>query len=344
MRCRRKLSNLKSILEINNLIKNQNKSQNFENLSAPNFLFLRLKFKPMKKFMLLFVLLIGQTIFSQIIFNFSKDRYYNAKVYLEDGSLKEGYLKDFNDENLVSFYPRKVAEAFASMEEKGGLSNDFYYFRSDENSEEEKISLQEISHIELSKQNPDSEDYQFTLDKVKLATIDKDLNMALNTNYVLLPVYYSSGKLKIYTITTNMGTGSFPSFYMKSLDNERAVRIFKIGMGDVFNLKKIGPKIYESLFYFGKDCDAFIEKLTDEKDFYYNAFVDYAKQKLNYKIFQEKWGLMEKDLKKAKKSMSKDDFKIYQAKKHKEYLDGKTQYFYDIIMNDRVVDYINSCE
>src|SRR5690606_40007320 len=67
---------------------------------------------------------------------------------------------------------------------------------------------------------------------------------------------------------------------MKALDNERAVRIFKIGMGDVFNLKKIGPKIYESLFYFGKDCDAFIEKLTDEKDFYYNAFVDYAKQKL----------------------------------------------------------------
>ena len=298
----------------------------------------------MKTYTFLLILILSQNLFGQIIFNFSKDKYYNAKVYLEDGTIKEGYLKDFNDENLVSFYPQKVAGAFASMEEQGGLSNDFYYFIADENSKEEKISIQEISSIELSKQNPDTEDYQFTLDKVKLTTIDKDLNMVLNENYVLLPVYYSSGKLKIYTIITNLGTSSFPYFYMKTPDEDYAVRIFKINMGDVFNLKMIGPKIYESLNYFGKNCEPFIEKLNSKKDFYYNDFTDYVKEKLNYKIFQEKSSLMEKDLKKAKKTMSKDDFKIYEAKRHKEYMDEKTQYFYDIIMDERVVDYINSCE
>ena len=263
---------------------------------------------------------------------------------MEDGTIKEGYLKDFNDENLVSFYPQKVAESFGQMEDNNGLANEFYYFIADENSKEEKIALTTIEKIEFDKESDDSEDYKFTLEKVKIASINNELQMVNNGKFVLLPVYYSNSKLKIYSLLVNLGSSSFPYFYMKTQKDDYAVRVFKISMGDVFNLKKMGPKLYESLAYFGKDCEAFTEKLAAKKDFYYNDFVDYAKEKLNNKIFQEKWAVYDKDIKAAKKNMNKDEFKKYKSKKLKEYQDDKSRYFYDTMLNERVEDYINSCE
>lgn len=295
----------------------------------------------MSKILFLVLLISGQTLFSQLIFNFSKDKYYHAKVYLEDGTVKEGYLKDFNDENLVSFYPQKIAESFGSMEENTGLSNDFYYFIKDENSKEEKITLMDIQKIEFAKDNDHSEQYQFSLEKTKTATINNDFQMIENNRFALLPVYFSNSKITVYAMLVN---DFFPFFYLKSPENEFAVRAFRLSIGDVFNTKSISTKTYESLDYFGKDCEKFSENLLKKKDYFDNEFLDVIKMKFNYKLFQEKRGLYEKDLKKAKKSMGKEDFLKYKSQKTKEYLDEKTKYFYDTVLNEIVIDYINSCE
>lgn len=298
----------------------------------------------MNKFLLLLFLIISPTLFSQIIFNFSKNKYFTAKVYLEDGTIKEGYLKDFNDENFVSFYPQKIAELFGSVEEINGLANDFYYFIKDENSEVEKIDFKNIKTIDFAKEIDNSEDYKFTLEKVKIVNINNDLQIEVSETDVLLPIYYSSGKIKIYSMLINFGSANIPYFYLKKPESEYAVNVFKVTIGDAINMKKIGPKMYESLSYFGKDCEEFSQKLLLKKDFYYNDFVQFSRKHFDYKIFQQKSNDMEKEIKKAKKTMTKDELENYKSALIKKYLDDKTKYFYDNLIDESVIDYINSCE
>lgn len=307
----------------------------------------------MKKY--LFILIgfwVFQNLSAQFVLNLGKNVYYKANVEMEDGTTKNGYILSFDDKRAYYLDVSQYELLFASPEHNNGFTKDYYYFRENEKGDDEKLKFEEIKRmtveeVQLSSNKVESIVYE----KVKIAKPTNDLKMDFWENEVLLPIFYSNGKMKIYSYKQLQCQGKSISscnvagynYYFKPNDAEYAVKPFEITAATIFSLKKIGPKIYTAFEYMGKDCTLYLEHLTARKSKYGESFSSSANKEYS-EIFKKEQDAYKEDLKKAKKEMSKEDFQKYEIDKKYEQINRQYSEFYNAIFNDEVVDYINSCE
>lgn len=310
----------------------------------------------MKYLFLLFSILLFPTTQAQFIINFGGNNYYKAKVYLEDNTMKEGYLLDFKDDNVVSFAPQKFIENFSTDENKQGFKNKFYYFRETEKGKDEKIMLSDIKRIDLTKYNGATQKERTdTFEKVNLARVTNDLEIQSEDEFVLLPLYFSNSKISIYGYSLvgcddlskiNCRATIMHQFYFKKQGDEYAIKPLDFNL---FTIGKAEDKYYKSFEYFGKDCPEFLAYLRDLEE--KNKSQESQKRtkvisgKKAKELFHTKeYDSYEKNIKKMKKKLDRKDFKVYEAQQKELFFDELAESFYDKMYNELIVTYINSCE
>src|SRR5690606_32951959 len=136
------------------------------------------------------------------VLNLGKNIYNKAKIELEDGTIKEGYVLSFDDKNAYYFDTSQYEQLFASPEHNNNLTKEYYTFRENEKAKDQKINMSDIKKISLEEPNPitgevETHDYE----KVKIAKPNNDLEMKFWDNEVLLPLFYSNAKIKIYNFS-----------------------------------------------------------------------------------------------------------------------------------------------
>src|SRR5690554_5697754 len=75
----------------------------------------------MKKTLLFITILCIQFLCGQFVLNFDNNIYYKAKVELEDGSVKEGYVLSFDDKTAFYYNTSEYQLLFGSPENNNGL-------------------------------------------------------------------------------------------------------------------------------------------------------------------------------------------------------------------------------
>ncbi|SMC84280.1 hypothetical protein [Moheibacter sediminis] len=300
-----------------------------------------------------FLLLLGFNFLNaQLTLNVGKNAYYKTLIELEDGTVREGFVLSFDDKSAFYYDTSEIKLLFGSPENNMNLAREYYTFKKDKDSKDEKISIAQIKRITVDEPEFYSNEVKsVTYEKVKITKPNNDLKMDFKENPVLLPVYFSNSKLSIYNFTELVCSGKSASscnvkgynYYFLPKGTEYAVKPFEITLGSIFSLKKIGPKIYTALEYMGKNCPLYLSHLAERKSKYDESFVSIANKEFtnSFKVKQEEY---KQDLKKAKKSMSKEDFKKYEIDKKSQQNNEQNDMFYNGIFNEEVIDYINSCE
>ncbi len=271
---------------------------------------------------------------------------------MEDGTSKTGFVLSFDDKTSFYYNNSDYQILFGSPENNSGLAKEFYYFKKDEKSEDEKIKLIDIKRITVEQPELYSGKIKTNVyEKVKIAKPNNDLTLDFKEKPILLPIFFSNEKLTIYNFTEMLCKGNSINscsikgynYYFLPKNAEYAVKPFEITAGTIFSMKKIGPKIYKSFEFMGKECPIYLEHLSNRKSKYDESFCNSVNKEFNntFKANQAKY---DDDLKKAKKSMSNDDFTKYEIDKKIERIDESNKMFYNAIFNDEIVDYINSCE
>src|SRR5690606_40552185 len=97
-----------------------------------------------KNILLLLTFLVSMNASAQLTLNFGKNVYYKAEVELEDGTIKSGYVLDFQNKPVISNQMVNMLSAFNTKERNLGLANRFYHFRKDKNAKDEKIPISDI--------------------------------------------------------------------------------------------------------------------------------------------------------------------------------------------------------
>jgi len=306
----------------------------------------------MKHIFLLIGFLTAQNLSAQFVLNLGKNVYYKATVELEDGTMKNGYVLNFDDKKAYYFDISQYEQLFASPEHNNNLTKEYYTFRENEKAKDEKIKMTDIKKITLEEPNSITGEIEIKgYEKRKIAKPTKDLEIDLWEKEVLLPVMYKNSKLTIYQDTeikcmnksVSSCYASGYNYYFLPKGAEYAVKPFEITPTTIFSIKTIGPKIYAGLEYMGKDCPLYLEHLASRKSNYSENYSSFASDEYT-KAYKAGMDEYKADLKKAKKSMSKEDFKKYEIDKKFEQLQQQNEQFYNAMFNEEVMDYINSCE
>ncbi len=301
-------------------------------------------------------MLFFQIISAQLLINFGGNHYYQSKIYLEDGTVKEGYLLDFQDENVISFAPQKVIERFTTMENQLGFKNEFYYFRTSEKGKDEKISIVDIKKIDLKIINSKTKFERIdSYEKVNLARVTNDLEIQSVNEYVLLPLYFSNSKITIYANTIN-GCDDLSSlncrasithdFYFRKKGEEYAIKPLD---GNLFTIGKMEDKFYKSFEYFAKDCPEFLTYLSDlrvqaKSQAPQKKYMVMSGKQVKKMFHTKEYESYEKDIKKMKKELSREEFKIYEIERKNQFFDALRSTFYEKTYNELIINFINSCE
>lgn len=320
------------------------------------FYFWRMKLQNMKHLFLGIGFLLFQNISAQLFINFGRNHYYQAKVYLEDGSIKEGFLLDFADEKVFTIGPKKVIESFTTQENKSGFKNEFYYFRKTEKDKDEKIPITDIKKIEFkliykitNKERID------TYEKVNLARVNNDIEIQSKDEFTLLPRYFSNSKITIYAYSINpcddlskiqCRAGIQHEFYFRKQGEDFAIKPLD---GNMFTYGKMEDKFYKSFEYFGKDCPEFLSYLNDlkiqsESQNPQNKVMVMSGKKMKEYFHTEEYDSYERDIKKMKKKLERDEFKIFEEERKEQFFDELRASFYEKVYNELIITFINSCE
>lgn len=187
----------------------------------------------------------------------------------------------FDDKKMISLSAvNEYQTLFGSSEFNNSLTKEFYNFRKNDKANDEKIALIDIKTISVeSESNVTNEIEKSVYEKVLIAKPTNDLKIEQKISPVLLSVFYSNSKLKIYNFTEILCQGNSIlkckikgyNYYLKLTNQQLAYKPFEITAGTIFN--HVYPEFSEAL-----------------------------------KISQEKF---DEELKNAKKSMPKDQVKQF---------------------------------
>lgn len=312
----------------------------------------------MKAILLIVTILSFQFLNAQFIINIGKNNYYESKVFLEDGTVKEGYLLEFGDKKVMNFAPILIANSFASSETRFGLSDKYFYFRKTEKSDEEKIPFTDIKRIERKEFKPKSDEFQIVAyEKLKLIMYDNKLKKDMEVPEFMAPVKFTNGKISVFGFIESQCTGNGYNscnvagihYYFKRTDRLEGVKPTNFTYGNFLTITKLTDKYYLSFELLGENCPQFLKYLKAEeaknREGFQHKFVDLVK-----KIYRKELTDTYKDeykakLKKAKKEMKKDAYEKYEAEIYQDYVNDSGDLFYDELFNEMVIQYINSsCE
>lgn len=263
-----------------------------------------------------------------------RDNYVRAVIHLEDGSEKDGYIREFRKEVVYSY------GAMGATEKQFGLQTKTHFFKKNSESKREKIKLEDIKSIDfvLRVKSHNVQEIK-TWEKVRMATINNNLKLKKDRLYTLLPVWYKDQKITVYSYLLS----DYPKFFFRKNDDEFAIfQHFKLF--DLFNLQKYGDRQFGIFRYIGKNCPEYLEWIDTENAKGVQAEVTwgigYEKVAPELKEYDDS---LKEDLKSYKKTMNKEDYKEYKEWRENVYNSQITNYYYRQY-DPLVMEYINSCE
>lgn len=311
----------------------------------------------MKKLISLAVIFCFQLLNAQFVINLGKNNYYESKVYLENGTEKQGYLLEFGDKKVVNFQPQLIAESFASSETRFGLSDKYFYFRENERGDDEKIPFADIRKIERKEFKPGSnEPHVVTYEKLKLITYDNSLKKDEEVPEFMAPVRFTNGKVSVFSFVESQCHGKdFSSckvaalhYYFKPADREFGIKPTNFTFGNFLTISKLTDKYYLSFKLLGEDCPQFLQYVEEQEaahgSEFQPRFVKLVKKIYNKNLTETYKKEYKTRLKKAKKEMKKDAYRKFEAELYQKYIDDSARMFYDELFDEMIVRYINSCE
>lgn len=320
------------------------------------YIFVPLKLRNMKHLFLLIGFVLFQNLSAQLLINFGGNQYYQAKIYLENGFEREGYILDFNDEKILSFTIQHDIKKLTTIENQRGLKNEFYYFRESEKGKDEKILLTDIKKIDFTTINSVTKKAKHhTFEKVNLARVNNDLEIQSENEYALLRLFFSNSKIAIYNYISN-GCDDLSSlncrmaithdFYFRKQGEEYAIKPIDINL---FAIGKVEDKFYKSFEYFGKNCPKFLTHLNELKTIAQNQapkkkYMILSGKETKALFHTKEYDAYEKDIKKMKKKLDKEAFKIYKEERKEQFLNDVANAFYDKVYDELIMNYINSGE
>jgi len=311
----------------------------------------------MKNYLLVIIFTFSCVLNAQFVFNIGGNNYYEAKLYLENGSIKEGLLLDFNDKKVVNFKPQLIAEGFSSVETRLGLTNKFYYFRSNKDSKDEKIDFSDIKKIERKEYRPGSDEaHTVTYEKIKLIMYDNQLNKDMEVPEFFAPVQFTNGKINVFSFLESTCYGKSISsckisglhFYFKPVNGDFGIKPTNFTFGNFFTISKLTDKYFLSFKLLGENCPEFIKYVEQEeavkKESFQPEFVRLVKDIYAKKLTDTYLDEYKSQLKSTKKKMSKDDFEKFEGQLYQKYLDDSGELFYKTLFEEMLIRYMNTCE
>lgn len=220
------------------------------------------------------------------VFSFSKKEYIPCKITLEDGTVKEGFVKDFSMPN--TFEVQGFWNDFKSIESKVKLDKADFKFRETIKGETQKIVLSNIHAITLMEEN-DTIRYE----KLKLKTVNSKSEVIDLEREIMVPLLRKDNinlyGIKVNTcMTKNNCQLMYILAYIKNKNQEFAYIPIDFNNLNLVNTGSIGDKFTRSFEEAGKDCPAFIAWLNESKEMVIDkemkkdakqAYKDYQKRK-----------------------------------------------------------------
>lgn len=316
------------------------------------------KYSMKNKISLLFFAILGLNFLNaQFVFNIGGNKYYESKIFFEDGSVKEGLLLDFDDKRVVNFAPQLIAEGFSSPETRFGLTNKYYYFRTQKDSDEEKLLFSDIRRIERKEFAYGSDESRVVVyEKLKLIMYDNKLEKDLEVPEFFAPIQITNGKMNVFSFIESTCTAkSFSScyvsglhFYFKPVGSEFGIKPTNFTFSNFMTISNLTNKYYLSFKLLGNDCPDFLKYVNEQeiknKDSFQSEFVKLVKKIQSKNLTENYKDEFKRKIKKAKKEMKKEAFEKFEGELYQKYVDDSGELFYETLFNEMVIRYINSCE
>lgn len=293
---------------------------------------------------MLLCFLFSLTNYAQII-NLNKNNYFKAKVYLTNGTVKEGYIKQFNENHVFSSGIGQAVKDFGPIESRFGLSNHTYKLRPTKKGHNERILLEDIKKVERQEYDPETDkmDRLKTYEKIQVLRVKKD-GVTKEKVEFLAPVFYKSDKITIYSFLLEVEGGQiYPFFYFKPKGKDYAIKPMRFSFGELMSRNKMYRRYRRKLLYIANSCKKLKGKADQtipltRKEFKKRFRTDF---KYLYRDLEKKY---HKKIKSAKKQLSSERAKKAEKVLNDDYIQEASQYWYDKYYKDFVMAYSNQCK
>lgn len=229
----------------------------------------------MKKTISFFSLLTSLLFQAQVFLYSGNKPYVKADLYLEDGSIKSGYLQNFKTPKLTEIQ----AGFLHGIEKKLNYLVKEFKFKEEKNSTLQIIPIEDVKRIILTDSNGND---QLTYDKMKLKTVNVKGELIDVEKTVVLPLE-QEGKFNLYGINlsftqNNRYTNSMYLPYIKKPNDEYGIILIDINRINLFNLGKIDDKIKTGLLAISNDCPNYQKDIDNEMKTFENEVVEYRRE------------------------------------------------------------------
>lgn len=238
----------------------------------------------MKKILCLLVLIISSYIQAQdVIFTTSQKDYIPCEIILNNGSILNGYIKDFTLPKTVEF--RTPAYSFKAIESKLNLDKTTFKFKNNLSEKDQKLSLENIHSIAL--KDSDATTYE----KLKLKTINSNMEVVDLEREIMIPLIRED-KISLYGLKVfNCFNGNncemmYVIAYIKNQNQDFAYIPIDVNRINLLNFSNADDKFLKSFEEAGSDCPEFLAYMEEKRVSF--ADKDFRKAyKENYKTFQK---------------------------------------------------------
>lgn len=249
----------------------------------------------------LFVIVHAKGFTQEIIFDFSSKEFIPSEITLNDGSIMNGFIKDFTLPKSVEF--RGLGYDFSSIESKLNLDATSIKYRSSKEGSTELLDIKNIKSILL--KSEDTVRYE----KLKLKTINTK-NEVIDLNREVMIPLLKEGPINLYGLTAyscqNGCEMMYVIAYIKNVNQDYAYIPIDYNRVNIFNLGSMDDKFIKAFEEAGSDCPEFLEYLKKNKKNF--ADKEYRKDaKANYKQFQKDKKEKLKDIKGSRNKKIAED-------------------------------------
>lgn len=272
--------------------------------------------------LILILILTVSTNAQEIIFDFSTKAFIPSEITLTNGSVLNGFIRDFSLPKSVEF--RGLGYEFNSIESKLFLDRRTFKYRASEEGETKIMDLDDITSILL--KGEDTIRYE----KLKLKTINTK-NEVIDLNKEVIMPLLREGPINLYGLgVSHCREGCqmiFVIVYIKNVNQDYAYIPIDYNRINFFNIGSLDDKFFKSFAEAGSDCPEFLEYLETVEQRFANKDIrkDY---KTAYKEFQKEKKEKLKEIKgvKNKRKAENDMDTAYFLKFYTDIIDEYTSF------------------
>jgi hypothetical protein len=235
--------------------------------------------------------------------------YKPAELTFVDGHKEQGFIYGFISNKFIAF-GSLLETGFETLENDLNLMDDSFTFKTTMDGEKKKLGQKEVIEVKLF-WNTDTPKFYRLMD-MKTATGDGEV-IDLKKK-VWLPLYYTEGKINVFSFDTysvppnaligkNKAIYNETFVYLNHSDDNFAINARDVNRMNLFNIDKIDDKFVTTLKYIFKDCPEFIQTFSAEPmDVYLHYYDGLLWRETNKKL---------KEYKKQHKELTKDQIDQY---------------------------------